>query len=48
MLPAVIVVLMLISFTRGENPAIQVILTRKGLQYGKAKWGAIHSDVQFI
>lgn len=35
MLPAVIVVLMLISFTRGENPAIQVILTRKGLQYGK-------------
>ncbi|XP_034000697.1 lipopolysaccharide-binding protein [Trematomus bernacchii] len=35
MLPAVIVVLMLISFTCGENPAIQVILTSKGLQYGK-------------
>nr|BAM21037.1 bactericidal permeability-increasing protein [Oplegnathus fasciatus] len=35
MLPSVIVVLMLISFTCGENPAIQVILTDKGLQYGK-------------
>ncbi|XP_068453789.1 bactericidal permeability-increasing protein [Clinocottus analis] len=35
MLPAVIIVLMIISFTSGENPAIQVILTNKGLQYGK-------------
>ncbi|KAK5863318.1 hypothetical protein PBY51_000356 [Eleginops maclovinus] len=35
MLPPVIVVLMLISFTCGENPAIQVTLTNKGLQYGK-------------
>lgn len=35
MLPSVIVVLMLISFTCGENPAVQVILTNKGLQYGK-------------
>ncbi|XP_029291756.1 lipopolysaccharide-binding protein [Cottoperca gobio] len=35
MLPPVIVVFMLISFTCGENPAVQVILTNKGLQYGK-------------
>lgn len=35
MLPLVIVVFMIISFTCGENPAIQVILTNKGLQYGK-------------
>uniref|UniRef100_A0A8C2WH40 Bactericidal permeability-increasing protein n=1 Tax=Cyclopterus lumpus TaxID=8103 RepID=A0A8C2WH40_CYCLU len=35
MLPPVIVVLMLISFTCGENPAVQVILTNKGLQYAK-------------
>ncbi|XP_071331787.1 bactericidal permeability-increasing protein [Trachinotus anak] len=30
-----IVVLMLLSCTCGENPAIQVTLTNKGLQYGK-------------
>ncbi|XP_030280279.1 bactericidal permeability-increasing protein [Sparus aurata] len=35
MLPAVIVGLMLVSLTCGENPAVQVILTNKGLQYGK-------------
>ncbi|XP_072223374.1 bactericidal permeability-increasing protein [Leuresthes tenuis] len=35
MLPSVIVLLMLLSCTCGENPAIQVILTNKGLQYGK-------------
>lgn len=35
MLPPVLVVLTLISLVRGENPAIQVILTNKGLQYGK-------------
>uniref|UniRef100_A0A7N8YDA6 Bactericidal permeability-increasing protein n=1 Tax=Mastacembelus armatus TaxID=205130 RepID=A0A7N8YDA6_9TELE len=35
MLPSVIAVLMLLSYTCGENPAIQVILTNKGLQYGK-------------
>ncbi|XP_056279973.1 bactericidal permeability-increasing protein-like [Pseudoliparis swirei] len=35
MLPLVVVVLMLISFSRGENPAVQVILTNKGLQYTK-------------
>lgn len=35
MLPSVIVVLSFISFTCGENPAVQVILTNKGLQYGK-------------
>ncbi|XP_044066356.1 lipopolysaccharide-binding protein [Siniperca chuatsi] len=35
MLPSIIVVLMLIPLTCGENPAIQVILTNKGLQYGK-------------
>ncbi|XP_041801740.1 bactericidal permeability-increasing protein [Chelmon rostratus] len=35
MLPAVITALMLLSFTHGENPAVQVILTNKGLQYGK-------------
>ncbi|XP_059188427.1 lipopolysaccharide-binding protein [Centropristis striata] len=34
MLPPAIVVLTLISFALGENPAIQVILTNKGLQYG--------------
>ncbi|TNN60316.1 Lipopolysaccharide-binding protein [Liparis tanakae] len=35
MLPLVAVVLMLISFSRGQNPAVQVILTDKGLQYAK-------------
>ncbi|XP_073326235.1 bactericidal permeability-increasing protein [Pagrus major] len=35
MLPAVIVGLMLLSLTSGENPAVQVILNNKGLQYGK-------------
>ncbi|XP_034733728.1 lipopolysaccharide-binding protein [Etheostoma cragini] len=35
MLPPVIVTFMFISFTCGENPAIQVTLTDKGLQYGK-------------
>ncbi|XP_031701081.1 bactericidal permeability-increasing protein [Anarrhichthys ocellatus] len=35
MLRPVIVVLMLVSFTYGENPALQVTLTNKGLQYGK-------------
>ncbi|XP_054465208.1 lipopolysaccharide-binding protein [Anoplopoma fimbria] len=35
MLPSVIVGLMLFSSTCGENPAVQVILTDKGLQYGK-------------
>ncbi|XP_022058181.1 bactericidal permeability-increasing protein [Acanthochromis polyacanthus] len=35
MLPAVIALLMLLSCTSGQNPAIQVILTNKGLQYGK-------------
>uniref|UniRef100_UPI0037E7917B bactericidal permeability-increasing protein n=1 Tax=Semicossyphus pulcher TaxID=241346 RepID=UPI0037E7917B len=35
MFPSVIVVLLLISLTCGENPAIQVILNNKGLQYGK-------------
>lgn len=35
MLPSVIVALMLVSLTCGENPAIQVVLTNKGLQYGK-------------
>ncbi|KAI3357279.1 hypothetical protein L3Q82_015723 [Scortum barcoo] len=34
MLPPVIVVFVLISLARGENPAIQVTLTDKGLQYG--------------
>ncbi|XP_041859111.1 bactericidal permeability-increasing protein [Melanotaenia boesemani] len=34
MLPSVAVMLMLLSFTYGENPAIQVILTNKGLQQG--------------
>lgn len=36
MLPFVMVVLVLMPFTCGENPAVQVILTNKGLQYGKA------------
>ncbi|KAM6981800.1 bactericidal permeability-increasing protein [Tautogolabrus adspersus] len=35
MLPSMTVVLMLVSLTCGENPAIQVILNNKGLQYGK-------------
>lgn len=35
MLRTVIVVLTFISFTCGENPAVQVTLTNKGLQYGK-------------
>ncbi|XP_036958963.1 bactericidal permeability-increasing protein [Acanthopagrus latus] len=35
MLPAVTVGLMLVSLTCGENPAVQVVLTNKGLQYGK-------------
>uniref|UniRef100_A0A3P8T3A9 Bactericidal permeability-increasing protein n=1 Tax=Amphiprion percula TaxID=161767 RepID=A0A3P8T3A9_AMPPE len=35
MLPAVIALLMLLSCTSGQKPAIQVILTNKGLQYGK-------------
>ncbi|XP_068589001.1 bactericidal permeability-increasing protein [Cebidichthys violaceus] len=30
-----VIVLMLVSFTCGENPAVQVTLTNKGLQYGK-------------
>ncbi|XP_070766469.1 bactericidal permeability-increasing protein [Enoplosus armatus] len=35
MLPSMIVVFVLIPFTCGQNPAIQVTLTNKGLQYGK-------------
>ncbi|PWA30980.1 hypothetical protein CCH79_00010581, partial [Gambusia affinis] len=35
MLPCVIVVFVLLSCACGENPAVQVILTNKGLQYGK-------------
>ncbi|XP_062282921.1 lipopolysaccharide-binding protein isoform X1 [Scomber scombrus] len=35
MVVSVIVALMLVSCTCGENPAIQVVLTDKGLQYGK-------------
>ncbi|XP_021179561.2 bactericidal permeability-increasing protein [Fundulus heteroclitus] len=35
MLPCVIVVFMLLSGACGENPAVQVILANKGLQYGK-------------
>lgn len=35
MLLFVIVGLTLTSFTYGENPAVQVTLTNKGLQYGK-------------
>ncbi|XP_029012184.1 bactericidal permeability-increasing protein-like [Betta splendens] len=37
MLPSVLVVLMLLSCTRGENPAIQFTLTDKGLYYAKHK-----------
>ncbi|XP_074500893.1 bactericidal permeability-increasing protein-like [Sebastes fasciatus] len=35
MLPLVVAVLMLVSSTCGENPAVQVVLNNKGLQYGK-------------
>ncbi|KAF6735464.1 Bactericidal permeability-increasing protein [Oryzias melastigma] len=35
MLQLVIVALMLLPYTCGQNPAIQVLLTNKGLQYGK-------------
>uniref|UniRef100_A0A3Q0SZU1 Bactericidal permeability-increasing protein n=1 Tax=Amphilophus citrinellus TaxID=61819 RepID=A0A3Q0SZU1_AMPCI len=35
MLQSGIVVLILLSCTYGENPAVQVVLTDKGLQYGK-------------
>ncbi|XP_027871738.1 lipopolysaccharide-binding protein [Xiphophorus couchianus] len=35
MLPCVMVVFVLLSCACGENPAVQVILTNKGLQYGK-------------
>ncbi|XP_047463023.1 bactericidal permeability-increasing protein isoform X2 [Mugil cephalus] len=35
MFPSVIVLLTLFSCTHGENPAIQLTLTNKGLQYGK-------------
>uniref|UniRef100_UPI003AAD0A8C bactericidal permeability-increasing protein n=1 Tax=Centroberyx gerrardi TaxID=166262 RepID=UPI003AAD0A8C len=35
MLPSLVIVLVLTTFTCGENPAIQVMLTNKGLQYGK-------------
>ncbi|XP_053172858.1 lipopolysaccharide-binding protein isoform X2 [Scomber japonicus] len=35
MVVSVILALMLVSCTCGENPAIQVVLTEKGLQYGK-------------
>ncbi|XP_028265965.1 lipopolysaccharide-binding protein [Parambassis ranga] len=35
MLLSVIIVLTLLSYTCGDNPAIQMILTNKGLQYGK-------------
>ncbi|KAK2851184.1 hypothetical protein Q5P01_007460 [Channa striata] len=35
MLPSVLLLLTLLSCTCGENPAIQVILSNKGLQYGK-------------
>uniref|UniRef100_A0A3Q3EMA6 Bactericidal permeability-increasing protein n=1 Tax=Labrus bergylta TaxID=56723 RepID=A0A3Q3EMA6_9LABR len=35
MLPSMTVLLTLVSLTCGENPAIQVILKNKGLQYGK-------------
>lgn len=36
MLPFATVLLVLLGLTRGENPAVQVSLTDKGLQYGKA------------
>ncbi|XP_057714387.1 bactericidal permeability-increasing protein [Corythoichthys intestinalis] len=35
MLPSLVMLLTLIYCTSGENPAMQVILTNKGLQYGK-------------
>nr|XP_046251919.1 lipopolysaccharide-binding protein [Scatophagus argus] len=35
MLSSAAVVLTLVSFACGENPAVQVLLTNKGLQYGK-------------
>ncbi|KAM3838491.1 bactericidal permeability-increasing protein-like [Diretmus argenteus] len=35
MLPSLVIVFMLTTFTCGENPAIRVTLTNKGLQYGK-------------
>lgn len=35
MLLSVTVVLSLLSCVCGENPAVQVVLTNKGLQYGK-------------
>ncbi|XP_026223588.1 bactericidal permeability-increasing protein-like [Anabas testudineus] len=37
MLPSVVVLLMLLSSTCGEDPAIQLILTNKALSYGKAQ-----------
>lgn len=37
MLPSVIAVFILISCTSGQNPAVQVILTDKGLQYGRTR-----------
>lgn len=48
MLPAVTVGLMLVSLTCGENPAVQVVLTNKGLQYGKAIRGGVTRSVKFI
>lgn len=42
-----IVGLTLTSFTYGENPAVQVILTNKGLQYGKTMWHG-YLAVKFI
>lgn len=35
MLPSLIIVLTLTTCTYGENPAIKILLTNKGLQYGK-------------
>lgn len=40
---SVTAVLMLFSCAHGENPAIQVILTNKGLQYGKEMLGGVTS-----
>ncbi|XP_008287474.1 bactericidal permeability-increasing protein [Stegastes partitus] len=44
MLPSVIVVLTFLSCASGENPAMQVILTNKGLQYGKHAGAGLIQD----
>ncbi|KAM4563538.1 bactericidal permeability-increasing protein isoform 1-T2 [Odontesthes bonariensis] len=49
MLPSVTVLLMLLSCTCGENPAIQAVLTNKGLQYGKhAAAGLIQEKLEQV